>query len=146
MPVPEPPVPEPPGGDAPPTTLPASYAATKVAYEQMWARNGAAPTSATAETPARLAPATTSRHEFARLVGLDAWIKPECLKPVRRLGSGSFATGELFLRGVRRRDDAERTEANLPHPVSFDARKPCEESRPAPARTSSFRPPPLLLL
>ena len=81
-----------------------SYADAKAAYEQAWATTSTgppapvSPPTAAAAPSSSLAPAPTTRHEFARLVGTGAWIPPECLTPVRRLGAGSFATGEREMR------------------------------------------------
>lgn len=116
--------------DPPPPFSPTapSYAATKTAYEQLWAtRSGALPpvpttTGAPAPGPAParpLGPAPTTRHQFAQLVGVDAWIKPECLKPVRRLGSGSFATGEKQAR--RERAKKRRWDETSTTAFPFDA-------------------------
>lgn len=55
---------------------------------------GPAATTTARPTPVPLPPAPTTRHDFANLVGVDAWIPPDTLKPVKRLGSGSFATGK----------------------------------------------------
>ena len=107
------------GAGAPAPPKPTSYAQAKNAYEALWkqhsdtrplatqapagnaAASSSAPPEATAVNAQPPAPAATAPsapplklHAFQKLVGDEAFIPESSLMILKRIGAGSFATGE----------------------------------------------------
>ena len=113
-----PPPPSSPPSRQPSSQPPPAYAQAKHAYEALWKQqsdtrplatqapaSGAAASAARAPSPteatgvnAARSPAPTAPplklHAFQKLVGDEAFIPASSLKIIKRIGAGSFATGE----------------------------------------------------
>lgn len=98
----------------PPVAPAAAYAQARSAYENLWKQQSDTRSQAPASSAANAAGATTTTgtaaatpsnasapsagplklHAFQKLVGDDAFIPSSSLKIIKRIGAGSFATGE----------------------------------------------------